>query len=48
MVMGYKNSPQILQRIMDKIFKDLKGKGVDIYMNDIVIYIVKQPKSMMN
>lgn len=38
MVMGYKNSPQILQRIMDRIFSDLKGKGVDIYMDDIVVY----------
>ena len=34
MVMGYKNSPQILQRIMDRIFRDLKGKGVEIYMDE--------------
>jgi len=33
-----KSSPQILQRIMDNIFQDLKGKGVEIYMDDIVIY----------
>lgn len=26
MVMGFKNSPQILQRIMDRIFRDLRGK----------------------
>ena len=38
MVMGYKNSPQILQRIMDRVFRDLKGKGVEIYMDDIVVY----------
>ena len=38
MVMGCKNSPQILQRIMDNIFRDFKGKGVEIYMDDIVIY----------
>ncbi|KAF9758262.1 Retrovirus-related Pol polyprotein from transposon [Nosema granulosis] len=38
MVMGYKNSPQILQRIMDQSFRSLKGKGVEIYMDDIVIY----------
>ena len=38
MVMGYKNSPQILQRTMDRIFRDLIGKGVQIYMDDIVIY----------
>jgi hypothetical protein len=38
MVMGFKNSPQILQRIMDQIFRNLKGRGVAIYMDDIVIY----------
>lgn len=38
MVMGYKNEPQILQRIMDNIFRDFRGKGVEIYMDDIVIY----------
>jgi hypothetical protein len=38
MVIGYKNSSQILQRIMGNIFRDLKGKGVEIYMDDIVIY----------
>lgn len=36
--MGYKNSPQILQRTMDRIFRDFKGKGVEIYMDDIVVY----------
>lgn len=38
MVMGFKNSLQILQRIMDRIFRDLRGKGIEIYMDDIVIY----------
>jgi hypothetical protein len=38
MVMGYKNSPQILQRIMGIIFSDMKGKGIEVYMVDIVIY----------
>lgn len=38
MVMGFKNSPQILQRIMDKMFRDLRGKEVEIYMDDIVMY----------
>lgn len=36
--MGFKNSLQILQRIMDRIFRDLRGKGIEIYMDDIVIY----------
>ncbi|WUR02937.1 reverse transcriptase [Vairimorpha necatrix] len=38
MVMGYKNSPQILQRIMNQIFEDLQGEGVEVYMDDIVIH----------
>lgn len=38
MVMGFKNSPQILQRIMDKMFRDLRRKEVEIYMDDIVMY----------
>lgn len=36
--MGYKNSPMILQRIIDKIFADLLGHGVRIYLDDIIIY----------
>ena len=31
MVMGFKNSPQIMQRVMNKILGDLKGKGVEVY-----------------
>ncbi|KAF9750338.1 Retrovirus-related Pol polyprotein from transposon, partial [Nosema granulosis] len=38
MVMGYKNSPHVLQRVMDKIFEDYRGKGIEIYMDDIVIH----------
>ena len=38
MVMGFKNAPQILQRVMNKIFEDMNGKGVKVYMDDIVIY----------
>ena len=34
MVIKSKNSSQILQRIMDR---DLRGKRVDIYMDDIVV-----------
>lgn len=36
--MGFKNAPQILQRVLNKIFGDLKGKGVEIYMDDIVVH----------
>lgn len=39
MVMGYKNSPQIFKRVMDRIFRDMKSKGVEIYMDDIAVYI---------
>ena len=38
MVMGFKNSRQILQRVMNEIFGDLGGGGVDVYMEDIVVY----------
>jgi hypothetical protein len=38
MVMGFKNSPQILQRIMNGIFEKFIGKGIEIYMDDIVIH----------
>ncbi len=38
MVMGFKNSPQIMQRVMSKILGNMKGKGVEVYMDDIVIH----------
>lgn len=38
MPMGFKNSPLIFQRIMDNILKDLINKGVQVYLDDIVIY----------
>lgn len=40
MVMGFKNSPQILQRVMNNIFEDLLGEGVEVYMDDVVIHAV--------
>ena len=48
MIMGYKNTPQILQRNMDDIFRDLKGKGVEIYIYIwmILLYTVAVSKSM--
>lgn len=36
--MGYKNSPQIMQRVMNRILGDLRGKGVEVYMDDIVVH----------
>lgn len=42
MVMGFKNAPLILQRVMDKILGDLRGKGVEVYMDDIVIHAKTQ------
>ena len=47
MVMGFKNSPQILQRTMDKIFEEYRSNGVEVYMDDIVIH-VKPKESMMS
>ncbi|EQB60915.1 krab-a domain-containing protein [Vairimorpha apis BRL 01] len=44
MVMGYKNSPQILQRTMNKIFEELQGNGVEVYMDDIVIHAKNKRK----
>lgn len=38
MVMGFKNSPQILQRVMNQILGDLKNKGFEVYMDDIIIH----------
>jgi hypothetical protein len=37
MVMGFKNAPQILQRVMTKILEDEIGKGVSVYMDDVII-----------
>lgn len=38
MVMGYKNSKQILQRIMNTVFEEYLGRGIEDYMNYIVIH----------
>jgi len=38
MVMGFKNAPQIMQRVMNRIFDDMRRKGVMVYMDDILVY----------
>lgn len=38
MVMGFKNSPQIMQRLMTHILDDIRRDGVEIYLDDIVVY----------
>jgi hypothetical protein len=38
MPMGFKNAPMIFQRIMKKELKELIHKGVEVYLDDIVIY----------
>ncbi|KRH91757.1 putative LTR retrotransposon [Pseudoloma neurophilia] len=38
MVMGYKNSPMIMQRTMNQIFDDMIGKSVMIYLDDTIIF----------
>lgn len=35
--MGLKDSPRVFQKVMNIIFRDLLGKGVAIYMDDIAI-----------
>ncbi|KAI5151978.1 hypothetical protein ENBRE01_2475 [Enteropsectra breve] len=42
MTMGFKNAPQMLQRIMNKIMEGIRGNGVEIYMDDIVIHAEKE------
>lgn len=36
--MGFKNVPMIFQRVMNKILGNMIGKGVEVYMDDIVIH----------
>ncbi|KAF9760811.1 Retrovirus-related Pol polyprotein from transposon opus, partial [Nosema granulosis] len=38
MVMGFKNSPHIMQRVMNRVLDELRGKGVEVYMDDIVVH----------
>ncbi|KAF9761623.1 Polyprotein P3 [Nosema granulosis] len=38
MVMGLKNSPHIMQRVMNNVLDEFRGKGVEVYMDDIVIH----------
>ena len=38
MLMGYKNSPMIMQRTLNKIFEDMLEIKVLIYLDDIVIF----------
>lgn len=45
MVMGYKNSPMILQRILNNLFMEYLGKGIDVYLDDIIIYASTKKKT---
>lgn len=38
MPMGFTNAPGIFQEAMDKLFNDLTDQGVEVYLDDIVIY----------
>ncbi|KRH93064.1 putative LTR retrotransposon protein [Pseudoloma neurophilia] len=49
MVMGYKNSPMIMQRTINQIFDGMIGKNIMIYLDDIIIfdtYINKHKKNI--
>lgn len=38
MVMGYKNAPMIFQRVMNTILAEYIGKGIEVYVDDVIIY----------
>ena len=44
MVMGYKNSPQLMQRQMTKVLEGLIGQGVQVYIDDILIHAENEEK----
>ena len=37
MPMGYKNSPAIFQRVIDKVLCNLVGKSCFVYVDDILV-----------
>ncbi|KRH93828.1 retrotransposon-like family member (retr-1) [Pseudoloma neurophilia] len=38
MVMGFKNSPMVMQRTMGRIFEGMIRKNVMVYLDDIIIF----------
>lgn len=38
MIMGFKNSPMIMAKVMKKMCGDLVGKGLEFWYDDVVIY----------
>ncbi|KAF9746157.1 Polyprotein P3 [Nosema granulosis] len=34
MVMGFKNSPHIMQKTMNRVLEEFRGNGVEVYMDD--------------
>jgi hypothetical protein len=43
MPMGITNGPAVQQMLMNKIFADLVGHGVAVYIDDIIIYTKRSP-----
>ena len=35
---GWMNAPSVFQAFVDKIFRDLHGQGVVVYIDDILIH----------
>jgi hypothetical protein len=38
MVMGYKNAPMLFQRIINKALSGLISKGVEVYLDEVLVY----------
>ncbi len=38
MLMGFKNVPHIMQRVMNNVLDKFRGRGVKVYINDIVVH----------
>jgi hypothetical protein len=38
MIMGFKNLLQIMRRVMNRILGEYRDRGVEVYINDIVIH----------
>jgi len=47
MPMGITNGPAVQQMLMNKIFSDMAGFGVEVYIDDILVYTKTSPDGTM-